>query len=482
MKKIAWNFDNSYETLPSIYYRKVHLNPVPNPELVILNTELANSLDLDPQSLKEIEGLLAFAGNEFPEEASSISMAYLGHQFGHLTMLGDGRATLIGEHLNKKGERFDIQLKGSGRTPFSRGGDGRATIGPMLREYLISEAMHNLRIPTTRSLAVVKTGEKVIREKILEGAILTRVAKSHLRVGTFQYGNYKQNLEDFETLANYAISRHYPEVENSENKYLELYKKVIDAQARLIAKWQSIGFVHGVMNTDNMTISGETIDYGPCAFIDKYDPAAVYSSIDRYGRYAYGNQPQIGFWNLARFGESLIPLVFEDEKQALNLINEALSNYSDLFQKYYYEEMSKKLGIENFDHKDSTLVDELLNFLKENEMDYTNFFLDLTFGDLEEEIYKTSAFLDWKSKWEDRLKTENKSIEELRDYMKSQNPALIPRNYWVERALQLVENEDDFTDLNNLLKALKEPFAHEEYQKFYRVVPENMKYTTYCGT
>lgn len=478
MQTTNFNFDNTYEKLPSRFYRKVHLNPVSNPEMVILNEDLEKELDLEFGD----DSLEIFAGNSFPKNASSISMAYLGHQFGHLAMLGDGRATLVGEHMTKDGHRFDIQLKGSGRTPFSRGGDGRATIGPMLREYLISEAMHHLKIPTTRSLAVVKTGEKVIRDKILEGAILTRVAKSHLRVGTFQYGNYQQDLEDFKKLAHYAINRHYPEIKDAENPYLELYKKVIDAQGNLIAKWQSVGFVHGVMNTDNMTISGETIDYGPCAFIDKYDPAAVYSSIDRYGRYAYGNQPQIGFWNLARFGESLIPLVDKDEKIALEFINEALSSYSDIYQKYYYSEMGNKLGIEKIDSKDYELIDEFLEFLKENDRDYTNTFLDLTFRNFDKEIYETSPFKEWKEKWEKRLELENKSLEEIEEYMKTKNPALIPRNYWVERALQIAENDGDFEDFNRLLEALKEPFAHKEYQKFYQVVPDNMEYVTYCGT
>lgn len=478
MTKTNFNFDNSYEKLPSRFYRKVHLNPVENPKLIILNENLAKDLDLEIGE----DALEIFSGNNFPEDASSISMAYLGHQFGHLAMLGDGRAILIGEHLTSDNRRFDIQLKGSGRTPYSRGGDGRAAIGPMLREYLISEAMYYLGIPTTRSLAVVTTGEKVIREKILEGAILTRVGKSHLRVGTFQYANYQQNLDDFKSLADYAIARHYKDIKDEKNRYLKFYEKVIDAQGKLIAKWQSVGFVHGVMNTDNMTISGETIDYGPCAFIDKYDPDAVFSSIDRYGRYSYRNQPQIGFWNLARFGEALLPLIDKDEKVALNLINEALSKYLDIFQNYYYQEMSKKLGIEKYKPEDINLVDELLNFLKENNVDYTNFFLDLTFENLEKDVYKTGTFLDWKEKWDSRIKEENKSQVELLEYMKNYNPALIPRNYWVERALKLVEDEGDYSDFNRLLEALKEPFAHKGYQEFYRVVPENMEYVTYCGT
>lgn len=481
MNKINWNFDNSYEDLPSIMYRKIKLNPVPDPKLLYLNEELALELGLDVSALKE-HGVEVFAGNEFPPEASSIAMAYLGHQFGHLAMLGDGRAILIGEQINPKGERYDIQLKGSGRTPFSRGGDGKAVLGPMLREYLMSEAMDALGIPTSRSLAVVLTGESVVREKLLPGAILTRVAASHLRVGTFQFAAHQNKIEQLKALADYAIERHYPQVKESKNPYLELFKEVIKSQASLIAKWQSVGFIHGVMNTDNMTISGETIDYGPCAFMDSYKLTTVFSSIDRYGRYAYGNQPKIAMWNLGRFGETLIPLVDESEDEALNLLNGELNKFEELFSEYYYSEMSKKLGISDFRREDEDLINELLKFMEANELDYTNTLLDLTFGNLDDEVYKDESFITWIDKWKRRLTDSGMNGEDIKEFMKSNNPALIPRNFWVDRAIKFAENDGDFGAFDELMVALKEPFTHAGYQEKYRYFPDMKGFKTYCGT
>ncbi len=309
INETGWNFDNSYARLSKSFFTSTNPTPVSSPKLIIFNESLAKSLGLNVKKLQGKDGVDVFAGNVIPEGASPLAQAYAGHQFGHFTMLGDGRAVLLGEQINPQGERIDIQLKGSGRTPYSRGGDGRAALGPMLREYIISEAMHALGIPTTRSLAVVSTGEPVIRETDLPGAILTRVASSHIRVGTFQYVANWGNVEELRELADYTLKRHYPEIENGESRYLILLQEVIKRQAELIAKWQLVGFIHGVMNTDNMTISGETIDYGPCAFMDTYDPATVFSSIDRQGRYAYGNQPYIGGWNLARFAETHIATV-----------------------------------------------------------------------------------------------------------------------------------------------------------------------------
>lgn len=480
MNKINWNFDNSYEGLPSIMYRKVNLNPVPNPSLIYLNEELAVELGLDAASLKE-KGLEIFSGNEFPKGASQISMAYLGHQFGHLAMLGDGRAVLVGEQITPEGKRFDIQLKGSGRTPFSRGGDGKAVLGPMLREYLISEAMHALNIPSSRSLAVALTGEKVIRDAILPGAILTRVASSHLRVGTFQFAAHQKDISKLKALADYAITRHYPNIESTENPYLEFYKAVMEKQAELIALWQSVGFIHGVMNTDNMTISGETIDYGPCAFMDKYDLATVFSSIDRYGRYAYGNQPQIAAWNLGRLGEALIPVISDNEEDSINLLNIEIRKFMDLFADKYYKIMLEKLGITDSKPEDRDLVDELLKFMDENRVDYTNLFLDLTFGSFEDEVYGSEEFIKWKTSWETRLKETGKSESEIREYMKSKSPAIIPRNFWVDRAIKFAE-EGDFSQFDELLEALKEPFAHTEYQEKFKFVPDMENFKTYCGT
>lgn len=327
----GWNFDNSYARLPQLFLSSINPTPVRSPQLVILNEKLATSLGLSIKALQSEEGVAVFAGNGIPEGASPLAQAYAGHQFGNFTMLGDGRAVLLGEQMTPQGERVDIQLKGSGLTPYSRGGDGRATLGPMLREYIISEAMHGLGIPTTRSLAVVTTGESVIRENDLPGAILTRVAASHLRVGTFEYVLQWGNVEDIRVLAEYTIERHYPHVEEGEDRYLHLLQEVIKRQAMLIAKWQLVGFIHGVMNTDNMAISGETIDYGPCAFMDTFDPAQVFSSIDRQGRYAYGNQPNIGGWNLTRFAEALVPLLHDNQSEAVELAQGALEEYATLY-------------------------------------------------------------------------------------------------------------------------------------------------------
>ncbi|HEU4965779.1 MAG TPA: YdiU family protein, partial [Bacilli bacterium] len=326
----GWNLDNSYARLPEVFFSVISPNPVYAPKLIVLNQPLASSLGLDAQALQSEEAVAVLAGTQVPEGSVPLAQAYAGHQFGHFTKLGDGRALLVGEQITPSGERFDIQLKGSGRTPYSRGGDGRAALGPMLREYIISEAMHGLGIPTTRSLAVVTTGEPIYRETKLPGAILTRVAASHLRVGTFQYAAQWGTVEDLRALADYAIQRHYPEADKAENRYLALLQEVIKRQAALVAKWQQVGFIHGVMNTDNMTIGGETIDYGPCAFMNTYDPKTVFSSIDVQGRYAYGNQPYIAGWNLARFAETLIPLFDDDQEKAVQIVQDAISAYSQL--------------------------------------------------------------------------------------------------------------------------------------------------------
>lgn len=326
---IGWNFENSYAHLPESMFTRIKPTPVRKPELVILNEPLATTLGLNSTALHSKEGVQNLAGNEVPEGTVSLAQAYAGHQFGHFTMLGDGRAALIGEQITPQGERVDIQLKGAGRTPYSRGGDGRAGLGPMLREYIISEAMHGLGIPTTRSLAVVTTGETIIRETEQPGAILTRVAASHLRVGTFQYVAAWGTVEDVRTLADYTLQRHYPEAVSQENRYLFLLREVIGRQAELIAKWQLVGFIHGVMNTDNMALSGETIDYGPCAFMDVYHPETVFSSIDQQGRYAYGNQPGIASWNLARFAETLLPLLADDQEQAILLAEEEIADFKE---------------------------------------------------------------------------------------------------------------------------------------------------------
>ncbi|MFD1020944.1 protein adenylyltransferase SelO [Thalassobacillus hwangdonensis] len=478
-----WNFDNSYVRLSEEFFTKVEPTKVMDPELVIFNKDLAETLGLDEESLQKESAAEVFAGNELPDGSEPLAQAYAGHQFGNLTMLGDGRAVLLGEQMTPDGERFDIQLKGSGRTPYSRGGDGRASLGPMLREYIISEAMHGLGIPTTRSLAVVTTGEPVIRETELEGAILTRVASSHLRVGTFQFARGLDDVEKLRSLANYAIERHYPDVAGDENKYLSLLERVIDRQAALIAKWQHVGFIHGVMNTDNMTISGETIDYGPCAFMDTYDPKTVFSSIDTDGRYAYGNQPGIGGWNLARFAETLLPLLDEDQEKALAMAQEAMEGYLELSKKYWLDGMRKKLGLFGEAEEDEALVQELLKLMKKHEADFTNTFRALTLGE-EVEMVEDQVFEVWYKKWQKRLAEQDASEEEMRERMKANNPAVIPRNHRVEEALKAAVEQDDLRPMRNLLDVLADPYAYGAEQEAYTTppAPTTIPYRTYCGT
>lgn len=481
---IGWNFDNSYTQLPEAFFALHKPKPVQSPKLAIFNDTLASELGLNAQELKGEKGNAQFAGNEIPDGAEPLAQAYAGHQFGHFNMLGDGRAVLLGEHITPKGERVDIQLKGPGRTPYSRGGDGRAALGPMLREYIISEAMHALRIPTTRSLAVVESGERVIRETDLPGAILTRVAASHIRVGTFQYVANWRPIEELRQLADYTIIRHYPEAEKDENKYLSLLQRVIQRQASLIAKWQLVGFIHGVMNTDNMTISGETIDYGPCAFMDSYDPATVFSSIDTQGRYAYGNQPHYGGWNLARFAETLLPLLHENEEKAIELAQGALSNYADSFMSNYHKGMRAKLGLFNVEKEDETLIEDLLDMMKTYEADYTNTFRLLTLDKHEETaLTGKEEFIKWYEKWQERRNRQEESKESSQQLMMESNPVVIPRNHRVEEALEAAGN-GDYSVMERLLEALQNPFDYSVNQMDYCKLPEptNQPYRTFCGT
>ncbi|MBM7649918.1 uncharacterized protein YdiU (UPF0061 family) [Bacillus ectoiniformans] len=481
---IGWNFDNSYARLPQLFYTSQNPTPVRSPDLLVLNSELAESLGLNAEELQTDQGIAILAGNETPDGASPLAQAYAGHQFGHFNMLGDGRAVLLGEQITPQGGRVDIQYKGSGRTPYSRGGDGRAAIGPMLREYIISEAMHALRIPTTRSLAVVATGEPVIREADLPGAILTRVAASHLRVGTFQFAAQWGKDGDLQTLADYAIERHYPAVATSENKYLSLLQEVIKRQAVLVAQWQLVGFIHGVMNTDNMTISGETIDYGPCAFMDTYDQATVFSSIDRQGRYAYGNQPYMAGWNLTRLAEAILPLLHEEEEQAVKLAEESLANYSDLFKENWLKGMRAKLGLLKEVTEDEALIGELLETMQEHKADYTNTFRALTIGELEgQELFQTERFLKWHTQWQKRLELED-SQSNSQKLMKTTNPAIIPRNHQVEAALEAAEKRGDYEVMKRLLHVLSDPYAYSAEQTEYAAppAPSNRPYRTFCGT
>ena len=419
-----------------------------------------------------------------PEGSKSIAQAYAGHQFGHFTMLGDGRAVLMGEHISKNNERFDIQFKGSGQTPFSRNGDGRAALGPMLREYIISEAMHSLNIPTTRSLAVVKTGEDVVRENILQGAILTRVASSHLRVGTFQYVAMRNNESELRTLVDYTINRHYPNIKKSKNKALDLLKVLIELQIDLVVNWMRVGFIHGVMNTDNMSISGETIDYGPCAFMDTYDPQTVFSSIDELGRYAYFNQPSITKWNLARFAECLIPLIDPKKEKAIGIATEAINSFDKSYETKWINMMRDKLGLFGQDQKDQVLIIDLLTWMHKNKADYTNTFCFLMDENFQHnKIYNDENFLTWKEKWKERLNLNNNTPEKYLSLMKSVNPLVIPRNHKVEEVLESANN-NDLSPLKKLINVLEKPYEKtKENIDYQSPAPiSDKKYKTFCGT
>ena len=479
---IGWHFDNTYSKLSNTFKENIKPTPVHDPELLILNEELASTLNLDFTKTDKKKLAEIFSGNSIPEETNTIAQAYAGHQFGHFTMLGDGRAVLLGEHLVKNDNRFDIQFKGSGRTSFSRGGDGRAALGPMLREYIVSEAIHSLNIPTSRSLAVVKTGEKVVRENLLQGAILTRVASSHLRVGTFQYIAATQNIENLNTLVDYTINRHYPEIKTSNSKALDLLNLVMEKQCQLVINWMRVGFIHGVMNTDNMAISGETIDYGPCAFMDHYDPKTVFSSIDKFGRYAFSNQPPITKWNLARFAECLIPLIDKNEDTAIKLATDLIDNFQNIYEDKWLNMMRDKLGLFGEDKNDKKLINDLFNWMEKNKADYTNTFCNLM--DINsDEIYKNNDFIDWKNEWKKRSELNNSTKEKQSKLMKSNNPIVIPRNHKVEEALAEAD-KGSLDKMKKLLAILKNPYDNqnniEEYQT--PAPSSNEKYQTFCGT
>ncbi|CUH93944.1 UPF0061 protein [Propionispora sp. 2/2-37] len=485
IRAAGWNLDNSYARLPESLFSSLNPTPVASPALIAFNQPLATALGLDVQELQSQDGVAVLAGNRIPAGACPLAQAYAGHQFGHFTMLGDGRALLLGEQITPQGERFDIQLKGAGRTPYSRQGDGRAALGPMLREYIISEAMAGLGIPSTRSLAVVTTGESVIRESEQQGAILTRVAASHLRVGTFQFAAQWGTIEDLRILADYTLERHFPNIQVDENRYLSLLKEVIRRQAVLIAKWQLVGFIHGVMNTDNMALSGETIDYGPCAFMDTYNPATVFSSIDIHGRYAYGNQPYMAGWNLARFAETLLPLLHDDQEQAVKLAQDAVAGFADSYHEHWLAGMRRKLGIGNEEAQDEALIESLLKMMEKHQADYTNTFLALTFDELEDiALFGTTEFAEWYKLWQARLSRQQKSEVSPQQLMQHNNPALIPRNHRVEAALEAAVKQADYSVMHRFLAALSQPYAHLPEQAAYSTLPEGSTrpYRTFCGT
>jgi len=479
---IGWHFDNTYSKLSNTFKEDIKPTPVHDPELVILNKELAKDLNLDFSKIDNKDLAKLFSGNSLPENANPIAQAYAGHQFGHFTMLGDGRAVLLGEHLVGQKDRFDIQFKGSGRTSFSRGGDGRAVLGPMLREYIISEAINALKIPTTRSLAVVKTGEKIVRENLLPGAILTRVASSHIRVGTFQYIAAKQNIDDLNILVDYTIDRHYPEIRLSKNKALDLLNLVMERQCQLVVDWMRVGFIHGVMNTDNTAISGETIDYGPCAFMDHYSPKVVFSSIDKLGRYSFANQAPIIKWNLSRFAECLIPLIDKDEDTAIKIATEIIDNFEKIYEVKWLNMMRDKLGLFGENTNDKELINNLLSWMENNKADYTNTFCYLMNIRINNsEIYNDKIFINWLDVWKKRSLMNNGSKEKQLDIMLNVNPSVIPRNHKVEEALASA-NDNDLKVMNKLLSVLDKPYGNQKGIEEYQSPSGNKEYQTFCGT
>lgn len=486
------HFDNTYARLPASFFSRVEPTPVPAPALIKVNHALALQLGLDPVVLESPAGVGMFAGNAIPGGAEPIAQAYAGHQFGYLNpRLGDGRAILLGEVIDQNSQRRDIQLKGPGRTPYSRSGDGRAALGPVMREFLISEAMFHLGIRTTRTLAAVTTGQPVYRETALPGAVLTRVAASHIRVGTFEFFRLRNDRDNLKVLADYVIERHYPEVRSAENPYVALLEVVMHAQAKLVSSWLHVGFIHGVMNTDNMTVSGETIDYGPCAFMDTYDPATVFSSIDREGRYAYGNQGAIALWNLTRFAECLLPLIDEADHKAIKKAEAVLGEFSDIFNDYWLAGMGRKIGFAKAAEDDETLVSELLQLMRDGKADFT-----LTFRLLADCVHSTtSPFMDlfkaekspvenWLSRWRVRIGEESRSLEETADPMQLVNPLYIPRNQNVEAVLKAAVEEGDYAPFEEMLTVLSKPFEEQSGMDRYAAAPpsSDIPYQTFCGT
>ncbi|MEM9641659.1 MAG: YdiU family protein [Pseudomonadota bacterium] len=473
----AIRFDNSFATLPERFFARLNPTPVAKPRLIRLNTPLATELGLDPGALGAPSGIQMLAGNAIPDTAAPLAMAYAGHQFGGWNpQLGDGRAVLLGEVVTPDGARRDIQLKGAGKTPFSRMGDGRAALGPVLREYIVSEAMAALGIPTTRALACVETGEEVYRETPLPGAILTRVASSHIRVGTFQYHVARDDTEALRLLADHVIDRHYPELADRPNPTLALLDAVIDAQARLIAKWMSVGFIHGVMNTDNMSVAGETIDYGPCAFMDIYHPDTVFSSIDQGRRYAYGNQPLAAHWNLAQFASSLLPILAKRREDGIAMAQAAVDRFSDRVDDARLSEFRVKLGLRHVNDRDTALINKLLDRMAERGADFTRTFRALAEGD------EPPGFSEWRHAWVERLAQDGDTPASRQTALVNANPAIIPRNHLVEAAIARAHS-GDFTAFHNMTEALADPFVADADSPYRAApTPETQVHQTFCGT
>ena len=484
--------ENSYALLPERFFARLPPTRVAAPRMVKLNAALARELGLDVDFLASPEGVEILAGNRVPEGAEPIAMAYAGHQFGGFSpQLGDGRAILLGEVIDRNGNRRDIQLKGSGPTPYSRRGDGRAALGPVLREYIIGEAMSTLGVPTTRALAAVTTGEPVMRETVLQGAVLTRVAASHIRVGTFQFFAVRGDVEGLKALADYVIARHYPELANDANPYGALLNRVMERQAALVAQWMQIGFIHGVMNTDNVAVSGETIDYGPCAFMDTYDPATVYSSIDQHGRYAYGNQPIVAQWNLARLAEALLPLLGDDKETALPIAQAAIDAYPGRFEAAFAAGFRRKLGLREAHAEDPVLIKDFLDLMTANKADFTLTFRRLSdaAGDPSSDSEARALFADPEAfdafavRWRERLAQEGGDPAERTADMKATNPAFIPRNHLVEEALSAAA-DGNVQPFERLLTVLARPFDDQPDAADYALPPrpEQVVRATFCGT
>ena len=490
-------FVNQYARLPERFYARVNPTPVGAPSLIKLNHALAEELGLDAAALEQPEGVAMLAGNAVPPGAEPLAQAYAGHQFGHLNpRLGDGRAILLGEVVDRDGRAKDIQLKGAGRTPFSRGGDGRSALGPVLREYIVSEAMHALGIKTTRALAAVLTGEQVYRDTALPGAILARVASSHVRIGTFEYLRQRNDKEGIKLLADFVIDRHYPQIREQApaNPYLALLDGIIDAKAALVASWLRVGFIHGVMNTDNTSVSGETIDYGPCAFMDRYDPATVFSSIDRQGRYAYINQSNIALWNLSRLAECLLHLIDDDQQRAIDKAEHHLSAFGDIIRSYWLDGMCRKLGLTTAGDGDRPLVESWLSLLEQHEVDFTLGFRRLTdylaASDSAEDALRnvfgkgSSALDNWLTLWRQRLSREQQSREALAQIMAAANPVYIPRNHRIEAVITAAVEQGDFKPMHEMVDVLSNPYAEQPGRELYAQppAPSERVYQTFCGT
>jgi uncharacterized protein YdiU (UPF0061 family) len=484
-------FDNSYARLPERLFAPARPLQSPSPALIQVNEQLASELGIDAEWLKNPTGLEMLSGRGIVDGSEPISQAYAGHQFGNFVpQLGDGRAILLGEVVDRNGVRRDIQLKGAGRTPFSRGGDGRAALGPVLREYLASETMSALGIPTTRALAAVTTGEPVTRETVLPVAMLTRIASSHIRVGTFQYFAARGDVEAVRLLGDHVIARHYPGAGETQHPYRALLDAVIAAQANLVARWLLVGFIHGVMNTDNMSVAGETLDYGPCAFMDVYDPATVFSSIDRMGRYAYGNQPRIAHWNLTRLAETLLPLLDEDQDAAVEQAQDALAAFGPIFEQAYFEGLRRKFGLASEEDGDVELINTLLSRMTENQVDFTLFFRALGQAALGENDPARALFIDpdafdaWAAEWQLRLSREEQDAESRRSAMDRVNPAFIPRNHQVEAMIAAAVDRGDFAPFRRMLDVLSRPYDYQPTAEDLAQppLPHERVAATFCGT